>query len=148
MITDEDVLLCSSACVILGTLLKKRRAKPRCWMRPFLRRESTNKFMEELKIDPLSVFKNFTRISCQDFENMVNTIGPEIAKQDTNYRKCVPVEVRLAITLRYLATGETGDSFTSLMYLFKVSRQLISRIVPEVCNSLISTLKDFVKVIV
>ena len=88
--------------------------------------------MEELKIDPLSGFRNFTIISCQDFENMVNTIGPEIAKQDTNYRKCVPIEVRLEITLRYLATG---DSFHSLMYLFKVSRQLISRIVPEVCAS-------------
>ncbi|CAH2015154.1 unnamed protein product [Acanthoscelides obtectus] len=41
--------------------------------------------------------------------------------------------MRLAITLRYLATG---DSFQSLHFLFKVSPQLISTIVPEVCKAL------------
>ena len=98
--------------------------------------------MEDLRIDPLSGFKNFFTNFCEDFGHLLNTIEPKIAKQDTNYRKCVSIEVRFAITLRYLATG---DSYASLMYLFKVSRQLIARIVPEVCNSLISTLKDFVK---
>ncbi|GBP24290.1 hypothetical protein EVAR_9388_1 [Eumeta japonica] len=51
-------------------------------------------------------------------------------------------KIRLALTLRYLATG---DSFRSLHYLFKVSSQLISRIVPEVCLALNEALKDFVK---
>ena len=31
------------------------------------------------------------------------------------------------------------------MYLFKLSKQLTARIAPEVCNSLISTLQDSVK---
>lgn len=143
---QENVVLCAAACVLLCSLLKKkRRKKPRCWVRPLLQRrnEETNKFLEEIKIDPLSGFKNFTRISCQDFEMLVNVTSPFIAKQDTNYRKCVPVSIRLAITLRYLATG---DSFASLMFLFKVSKELIARIVPETCKALISVLKENIKV--
>ncbi|KAF9422064.1 hypothetical protein HW555_002085 [Spodoptera exigua] len=144
---QENVVLCAAACVLLCSLLKKkRRKKPRCWVRPLLQRrnEETNKFLEEIKIDPLSGFKNFTRISCQDFELLVNATSPFIAKQDTNYRKCVPVSIRLAITLRYLATG---DSFASLMFLFKVSKELIARIVPETCKALISVLKENIKIL-
>ncbi|KAJ4429732.1 hypothetical protein ANN_21936 [Periplaneta americana] len=37
------------------------------------------------------------------------------------------------------------DSYTSLMYLFKVSKQLITRIVPEVCTAIIEELEDFIK---
>lgn len=143
---QEEVALCGAACVVVCSLLKKkRRAKPKCWVRPFLKRreEETERFLEELKVDPLSGFKNFARISCEDFEFLINAIGPLIAKQDTNYRKSVPVSIRLAITLRYLGSG---DSFTSLMYLFKVSKELISRIVPEVCAALITTLKENIKV--
>lgn len=50
---------------------------------------------------------------------------------------------RLAITLRFLATG---DSFHSLMYLFKVSKQVISNIVPEVCDALVESLQEYIKV--
>nr|CAI5842891.1 unnamed protein product [Callosobruchus analis] len=51
--------------------------------------------------------------------------------------------MRLAITLRFLATG---DSYKSLMYLFQVSYSTISLIVPEVCEAISSVLKDYIKV--
>ena len=41
--------------------------------------------------------------------------------------------------------SRTGDSFKRLHYLFKISLQLISRIVPEHCNALI-VLNDLIKV--
>nr|CAH7761347.1 unnamed protein product [Callosobruchus chinensis] len=51
--------------------------------------------------------------------------------------------MRLAITLSFLATG---DSYSSLMYLFRVSRPLICKIIPEVCACIIEALKEHVKV--
>lgn len=47
--------------------------------------------MEDLKIDPLSGFKNFSQISCQVVEYLLNAIGPKITIQDTSYRKCLSV---------------------------------------------------------
>jgi hypothetical protein len=43
-----------------------------------------------------------------------------ITKQNIRFRESVPAEMKLAIPLRYLATG---DSVMSLMYLIKVSKQ-------------------------
>lgn len=70
-------------------------------------------------------------------------IETKIMKSDTNYRISISASERLAITLRFLATG---DSYTSLQYLFKVSKQSISLIIPEVCDAIIESLRDYVKV--
>ncbi|XP_058122777.1 uncharacterized protein LOC131293712 [Anopheles ziemanni] len=74
-------------------------------------------------------------------EQCRKTVGI-IRRQDTAMRKSVTPKERLLVTLRYLATGER---FTNLQYLFRVSRQLISKIVPEVCKCLTEALVDFVK---
>nr|CAH7733508.1 unnamed protein product [Callosobruchus chinensis] len=87
--------------------------------------------------------KNFTRMTAEDFERLIILVGPKISKMDTKFRKAISVQDRLAITLRFLATG---DSFTSLQYLFKVSKQRISIIIEETCNALIQTLKEQIKV--
>ena len=78
-----------------------------------------------------------------DFEILIQSIGPNIRKQDTKYRAAIPVALRLAMTLRYLASG---DSYTSLIYTFRISKQSISEIVPVVCNAIITALKPYIKV--
>jgi hypothetical protein len=58
----------------------------------------------------------------------------KIPEEHSRFRESVPAEMKLAITLRYLATG---DSFMSLMYLCKASKQFISSMLPggsESCN--------------
>lgn len=99
--------------------------------------------LSELFCEPSGEFKKFTRMSLEDFEYLLNKVLPMIAKQDTQLRKAIPPRVRLAITLRFLASG---DSFESLHYLFKISPQLISKIVPEVCLALNEVLKEEIKV--
>ncbi|XP_017787674.1 PREDICTED: uncharacterized protein LOC108570345 [Habropoda laboriosa] len=69
-------------------------------------------------------------MSASEFANILTLIGPTIAKRDTNYRSAIPIHERLVITMRILAAG---DSFNSLMYLFRVSRQIISRIMLDSC---------------
>lgn len=88
-------------------------------------------------------FSNFFRMSKADFEYILNIIGPTITKVETRLRKPISSTDRLAVTLRYLITG---DSYRSLSYLFKVSKQSILQIVPEVCEALMSGLSEYVKV--
>nr|CAI5861402.1 unnamed protein product [Callosobruchus analis] len=85
--------------------------------------------LEDLRQEPSGYFENFCRISTTDFEYLLNKIGPVIAKSNTNMRDSIPVQERLAVTLRFLATG---DSFKSLSYLFKFSPQTVSRLKDEI----------------
>lgn len=99
--------------------------------------------LQALRTEKSGKFLNFCRMSSEDFEIILTKIGPKIKKQDTNMRKAITIQERLAVTLRFLATG---DSFVSLEYLFKISHQSISLIVPEVCLAIIDALKDEIKV--
>ena len=101
------------------------------------------KQLGELVAESSGEFKKFTRMTTVDFESLLDKISPLISKQDTQLRTAVPARIRLAITLRYLATG---DSFQSLHFLFKVSPQLISTIIPEVCEALNKVLQTEIKV--
>ncbi|XP_050664577.1 uncharacterized protein LOC126965177 [Leptidea sinapis] len=77
-----------------------------------------------------------------DFECLLDKISPLISKQDTDFREAIPAKYRLAITLRFIASG---DSYKSLHYLFKVSPQAISKIIPEVCKAINGVLRNQIK---
>lgn len=131
----------SAAYIIIISGNKKKRKK-RWWMRNYLReRETRINILSDLRLSDGS-FTNFTRMSSADFEILLKMFGPSIQKQDTKLRNAVGPHIRLAITLRYLSTG---DSYASLSYTFRVSKQLIGRIVPEVCKELINQLKPYIK---
>jgi len=51
------------------------------------------------------------------FDELLEIFKPQLQKQDTNMRKSIPTGGKLALTLRYLATGEFICSalFTSIM---------------------------------
>ena len=68
-------------------------------------------------------FRTFCRMSYSDFDALINLVGPRINKKDTLLWKAIPVAERLPVTLRFLASG---DSFTSLSYLFKMSKLSVS----------------------
>lgn len=140
---DTEAVAVAAAFIVLYHRLKKHKSRRRVWIRPYLnRRETITNLDKELILDKY-LFQNFTRMSKSDFEYLLNTIGPRIKKEDTNMRKAIPINTRLAITLRFLATG---DSYKSLMYLFRVSDSSIAHIVPEVCAALTSGLKEYIKV--
>jgi len=70
-------------------------------------------------------------------------IGEKISKKETVFRKAISFQERLALRLRFLAIG---DSYVSLQYLFKISKQAISCIVPEACEALVKKLRDYIQV--
>lgn len=141
----DDSILVSAAFILLRNRFNKteKKKKRALWMRPFLSKRSTSENLTRELILDSYLFKNFTRMSKNDFEYLLNIIGPRIVKSDTNMRNAIPITTRLAITLRFLATG---DSYRSLMYLFKVHFSSICLIVPEVCDALVDKLKELIKV--
>ncbi len=68
------------------------------------------------------------------FFELVDRLSPRIEKQDTWYWKALQPGLKVAITLWYLATG---DSYHSLMYNFQVAHNTISSIVRYVCQAII-----------
>lgn len=84
-----------------------------------------------------------SRMSTVDFELLLKLIAPKIQRQNTKLRDALPVQDRLAVTLKYLATG---DCFSSLASDFDMSKQAIGKIVPEVCKAIVEKLRNYVKV--
>ncbi|CAB0001486.1 unnamed protein product [Nesidiocoris tenuis] len=133
----------AAAYIVIDDILRKNKKKPRWWTKNFyLTREESggSSLLAELKFQQVSgLYKNFTRMHPSDFEFLLQKIGPKIVRQDTRFRKAICVQDRLAVTLRFLATG---DSFTSLQYLFRISKQAISEIVPDVCQAIVDVLLE------
>ncbi|KAG8238958.1 hypothetical protein J437_LFUL018681, partial [Ladona fulva] len=143
---DEEVACALAAYVLLsGEFLKKKKRKARkrrWWMRTLNKsreRYSGSDMLSDLRSQPSGRFENFCRMSRVDFECLLRKIGPLIAKRDTNMRESIPIQERLAVTLRFFATG---DSYASLSYLFKFSKQTVSRCVDEVCQAIIQELQE------
>lgn len=62
---------------------------------------------------------------------LLNKVKVEIQKNDTNMKLAVPAESKPNVTLTYLATG---DSFSSLYYLFRIPNSTTSTFIPEVLD--------------
>ena len=67
------------------------------------------------------------------FEMIKTRLEPCIVRQAPNYRAPISVGEKLALTIRYLATGE---SYSSLSCQFRVFRSTISKFLPEVCTDI------------
>nr|XP_023028734.1 uncharacterized protein LOC111516862 [Leptinotarsa decemlineata] len=81
-------------------------------------------------------------MTSSDFEGLLNKIAHIIQKHYTPFRSAIPPHERLAVTLRFLAAG---DSYHSLSYTFKISKQIISAIIPIACEAIVSVLQDYIK---
>ena len=60
-------------------------------------------------------------MSREDFAILLEMIRPQIVKQNMFSREAISPEVRLAVTLLFLAIG---DSYISLQYTFKFQDRL------------------------
>lgn len=127
-------------------VLRVRRTK---WVRDWVIRRDQGgcylNLLKELEIEDRNSFKNFMRMSSEDFNYLLSWVTPKIQKEDTCMRKAIPAGEKLALTLRYLATGET---FASLQYMFRIPKNTISAFIIDVCEAIYEELKgEHLKVI-
>ena len=116
-----------------------KRGKDRAWIKEHETKGAFNNIFHDLSLNDQEGFRQFMRMNYEQFIEICNYVSPLIIKEDTNMRKSISPKKRLALTLRFLATGE---SFRSLEYQFRINRKAISYIVEDVCVALISTLSS------
>ena len=73
------------------------------------------------------------------FGHLLSLVRPRIENQDTTFRKSIPAEARVALTLRLLASGESQQP---LSYSYRIGRATVSTIVSETCEAISDSLKD------
>lgn len=91
--------------------------------------------MQDLHARNPELYRNFMRMDRDQFDTIVGAVTPLIEKKTTNWRKPIDPSIRVAITLRFLATGA---SYKELQYAFRVAHNTISAIVPETCNAIVA----------
>ena len=107
--------------------IQRPRRRHNMWVRPWLlQREGRGAYhniMAELYATDIPGFTNFMRMTPEVFEMIKTRLEPRLARQATNYRAPISVGEKLALTIRYLATGE---SYTSLSCQIRVGRSTSS----------------------
>ena len=118
----------------------RRRVQRRCWVSDWLMNRSMQgdyeQLLEELnkEADEHKTFKKFLRVDPVLFEELVERLTPYLKKKDTRLRKSIPVGLKVACTLRHLASG---DSYASLSFSFRVSPSALCIFIPQVCQAII-----------
>jgi len=104
------------------------------WTREWLRRRERgayNQLVQELRHEDDREYANYFRMPSHKFEDLLQQIQDCLTREDTMMRPSIQPSERLAVTLRFLASGET---FSSLEKQFRISRTAISYIVVEVSD--------------
>ena len=143
---DEDDAVVACLCIFNAVAISRQRReqRKRIWVPPWIANRETegsfHKLMKEL--EPAS-FKNFMRMDLSTFEELAAQLEPRLKKCDTPMRNAISPSEQLAVTLRFLATGE---SYTSLQYQFWINKATLSQIIPRVCEAISETiLHEYIK---
>lgn len=127
---------------------KKKEKSKKLWIHSWRRNRKVNGsfafLTKELLLTDSNSYQNFLRMDEEHFTRLTELITPEIYKADSSFRESISVAEKLAITLRFLATGE---SYRSMNYSSMISPSSFCKIVPIVCEALYRNLReDYLKV--
>ena len=95
--------------------------------------------LAELYDTDIPGFRNFICMTLELFEMLKEKLTPRLYKKNINWREPLSVGLKIATTLRYLATGET---YTSLHYQFRSGKASICKFVVQVCRTVIEFLDE------
>ena len=133
------VIIYSQLLRLWVALHRQRRWWVRRWISLRPEEGAYGNLMMLLRNEDVVAFRNFTRLSPQMFLDLVEKLTPRPLKEDTWYRDTLEIGLKVAITLRHLATG---DNYKSLMYPFYVPQNIISILVRDVCQTILDEYGD------
>ena len=105
-----------------------------------VKRRKQSGYFNKLKVKGRLGFREMFRMDVGDFDFIVGKISHLISpRQMSNFDDYLPImsDERRALTLRYIATGE---SFQSLSFQFRISLNAVSYIIKGCCNALVDEL--------
>ena len=103
----------------------KNRPK-RLWVRSIFKCRTTkgeyHSLIEEMRLSDHESFFRYFHMTPERFSHLLSLVGPSIRCQDTRFRQAIPPGERLAITLRYLVTG---DSMQTISFSYRVGHSTV-----------------------
>ena len=100
--------------------LKKKRKRRSKWVRNILRKrneEGVHGILLPKLLDDSVQYKNYFRMDKNTFKELLELIEPDLIRQNTSMRESISVSERLALTLRFLATGRLCRRSLTLVYI-------------------------------
>ncbi|KAM4543482.1 uncharacterized protein V3H82_021405 [Fundulus diaphanus] len=121
-------------------LALKRRKRP--WVSPLNRQRRQHgdfyRLVAELRMDS-ERHQQYFRMSAEKMDELLSFVGPELSRQLTNYRAPIEPKQRLAVGLRYLASGE---SMASLASSYRLGCATVRESVHMLCGAIEKVMKE------
>uniref|UniRef100_A0A1B0DEF5 Uncharacterized protein n=1 Tax=Phlebotomus papatasi TaxID=29031 RepID=A0A1B0DEF5_PHLPP len=130
-------------CYLSALQQSKQKQKRRWWVRPIIsRRKDKGHFdnlMQELKFEDKDWFYAYTRMERRQFEWILRKISPFLEKEHL-MREPLSPELKLFVTLRYLATG---DQVFTVAADFRIGVSTTRGVIYDVCKVLWNVLYEY-----
>ncbi|XP_014671429.1 PREDICTED: uncharacterized protein LOC106812148 [Priapulus caudatus] len=98
-----------------------------------------DQLLVELRNEDRASFHNFMRMPPEMFDELLARVGPRITKEHTSCREPLEPGLKLALTLRHLASGCKNSS---MKFGWRVPHNTQSLLVREVCQAIIDEYLD------
>ncbi|XP_031327530.1 uncharacterized protein LOC116158823 [Photinus pyralis] len=131
--------------IIIAVSATKRRIRKRWTKEWLLKRDQYThlKLLTEIRnAEEEEDYANYFRMKEACFDDLLEMVKPYLTKKDTIMRKAISAEERLAVTLRYLATGR---NIQDLKFSVIMSPAAISKAIMDTCQALLYVLQSYIK---
>nr|XP_047141117.1 uncharacterized protein LOC124816125 [Hydra vulgaris] len=122
---------------------EKEKKEKRFWVRKIyterLQKGEFHLLVQDLRLHDQEYFFKYFRMSPTTYEELLSFVAPIIVKQRTTMRDPMSPSERLAVTLRFLVTG---DAQCTIAASYRISASTINRIISETCAAIWTSLKE------
>ena len=139
----------AAASLIVALVVKKRKQQKRkrkvrsSWIKPWLKRRDElgvySTLLQEFRFEDHIEYHKFLRMGPDVFDELLCSVEAAIEGQNTEMRDAIPAKLKLAATIRFLATGAC---YADLQHLFRIHKSTLSKFIPDVCDAIYKKLKD------
>ncbi|XP_011409350.2 PREDICTED: protein ANTAGONIST OF LIKE HETEROCHROMATIN PROTEIN 1-like, partial [Amphimedon queenslandica] len=129
--------------VVSRTHLMRKKRVHRLWVRKIFRERERlgfyNTLLSQLRLSDTEYFFRFIRMTPRRFDDLLSIVGPYIQRKSCRSRRVISAGERLAVCLRYLATG---DSQQTQSFSFRIGRSTVCKIIHETCDAIWTALRS------